>query len=63
MWTRHKELSLNTAQVANQPTKGLIREGDLRQAQVDVPSSVQPFLRVTASLCSLTDSIYKVVQI
>ena len=26
--------------VSNQPTKGLTRGGDLREAQVDVPSSV-----------------------
>jgi hypothetical protein len=26
--------------MANQPTKGLTRGGDLREAQVDVPSSV-----------------------
>ena len=29
----------------NQPTKGLTKGGELREAQVDVPRSIEPFLR------------------
>ena len=32
-------------QTTNQPTKGLTEGGDLREAQVDVPHPISPFLR------------------
>jgi hypothetical protein len=53
----HK-LERKRARPTNQPTKGLTRGGDLRFAQVDVPSSVQPFLHVTESMGSVTDRLY-----
>jgi hypothetical protein len=45
-------------EVWDQPTKVLTKGGDLRWAQVDVPWSVQPFLRFTALLDSITDSLF-----
>jgi hypothetical protein len=42
-------------QPTNQPTK-MAKGGDFREAQVDVPRSVWPFLRVTALVVSLTDT-------
>jgi hypothetical protein len=44
-------------QPTNQPTKGLTKGGDLRQTQVDVPLSEQPFLRFNESLGSKTGTL------
>ena len=45
-------------QSTSQPTKELFKGGDLRGAQVDVPWSVQPFLRSTASVSSIRNTYH-----
>jgi hypothetical protein len=42
---------------SNQPTKELTKGGDLRETQVDVPLSEQPFLHFNASPASKTDTL------
>jgi hypothetical protein len=49
---------LNTSQAKPRQTKDLTKGREFREAQVEVYGSVVPFLRLIASLGSVTNTLY-----